>query len=86
MRELAIPFGVVINRADVGDDRVVRYCEEEGIQILAEIPDDRRVAEEYSRGRLIVDALPDYVARFLAMFGRIEDQVRREVTHRERAK
>ena len=78
VRELAIPFGVVINRVDVGDDRVVRYCEEEGIQILAEIPDDRRVAEEYSRGRLIVDALPDYVARFLTMFDRMGDRVRQE--------
>jgi MinD superfamily P-loop ATPase len=44
----------------IGDGRVHSFCREEGILILAEIPDDRRIAEAYSRGRLIVDALPEY--------------------------
>ncbi len=60
VRELGIPFGVVINRVGVGDDRVHAYCREEGIPILLEIPDDRRIAEAYSRGELIVEALPEY--------------------------
>ncbi len=42
LRELDKPFGVVINRADVGDDGVTRYCAEEEIEILVEIPDDRK--------------------------------------------
>lgn len=49
-REIGIPFGIVINRADIGDDRVIRYCEEENIQIIGKIPDSREVAERYSRG------------------------------------
>ncbi|NPU85197.1 MAG: P-loop NTPase [Syntrophaceae bacterium] len=60
VRELGIPFGVVINRVGVGDDRVHAYCREEGIPVLLEIPDDRRIAEAYSRGELIVEALPEY--------------------------
>jgi len=61
-RELDLHFGVIINRCDVGDDRVVGYCNDENIQILLEIPDDRRVAEAYSRGELAVDAVPEYRA------------------------
>ena len=61
---LGIPFGVVINRVGVGDDRVHAFCQEEGIPILMEIPDDRRIAESYSRGDLLVDALPEYRERF----------------------
>ena len=34
IRELSIPFGVVVNRMVVGDDRVHRFCREEEIQIL----------------------------------------------------
>jgi MinD superfamily P-loop ATPase len=64
VRELGIPFGIVINRAGIGDGRVHRYCQEEAIPILAEIPDDRRIAEAYSRGTAPVDALPEYRRRF----------------------
>ena len=70
VRELGTPFGVVINRAGVGDDRVHAYCIAEAIPILAEIPDDRRIAEAYSRGELIVDALPEYRALFLDLIGK----------------
>ena len=64
VRELRIPFGVVVNRVGIGDDRVHVFCGHEGIPILLEIPDDRRIAEAYSRGELIVEALPEYVAHF----------------------
>jgi MinD superfamily P-loop ATPase len=64
VRELGMPFGVVINRMGIGDDRVHSFCRQEEIPILAEVPDDRRIAEAYSRGRLIVDALPEYRVLF----------------------
>ncbi len=60
VRELKIPFGVLINRVGIGDDRVQNYCREENIPILLEFPDDRRIAEAYSKGFLVVDALPEY--------------------------
>jgi MinD superfamily P-loop ATPase len=67
VRELRIPFGVVVNRAGIGDDRVHTYCNKENVPILLEIPDDRRIAEAYSRGSLIVDALPEYRGLFLSL-------------------
>ena len=75
-RALGLPFGVVVNRADVGDRAVHAYCRENRIKILAEIPDDRRIAEAYSRGELICDALPDYAASF----ARLLQEVTAEVT------
>jgi len=64
VRELDLPFGVVVNRAGSGDDRVRVYCDQQAIPVLLEIPDDRRIAEAYSRGELIVDALPEYRGLF----------------------
>ena len=61
---LGIPCGLVINRADLGDDRIRDYAREEGVPILMEIPFDRRIAEAYSRGELIVEALPEYGGLF----------------------
>ena len=59
VRLLGLRAVVAVNRAGLGDDRVQRYCEDEGLEIVLELPDDRRIAEAYSRGELLVDALPD---------------------------
>lgn len=71
VRQLKVPFGLVVNRAGSGDERVTAYCRDEWIPVLAEIPDDRRIAEAYSRGDLAVDALPEYRDLFLELFKRI---------------
>ncbi len=55
MRGLRRRVGVVVNRAGIGDDRVHSFCGAEGIPLLAEIPDDRGVAEAYSRGEMMSD-------------------------------
>lgn len=75
MRQLRLPFGVVINRADVGDGRVLDYCAVEQIPVLQEIPDDRRVAEAYSRGELVIDAVPGTQAVFEQLHARIEESL-----------
>ncbi len=75
VRTLHLPFGVVINRAGSGDRRVHDYCAAEGLDILAEIPDDRRVAESYARGRVLVKDLHHTKPLFEALARRIEDRL-----------
>ncbi len=58
-RALGLPFGVVVNRAQPGYRAVQSFCREERIRLLSEIPEDRRIAEVYSRGELICEALPN---------------------------
>ena len=50
LRKLKIPFGVVINRAGIGNKSVTKYCNEENIPLIAEIPYDRKIAVLYSYG------------------------------------
>lgn len=85
MRQLELPFGVVINRADIGDDRVVRYCAEESISLLLSIPDDRRVAEAYSRGELMVTAVPELRRGLETLWEWLEDHVAARAAHGESA-
>ncbi len=63
IRALGLPFAVVVNRAGIGDGRTQAFCQEEGIEILSEIPDDREVAKAYSRGELACDSIPAYSRR-----------------------
>lgn len=72
VRMLGIPCGLVINRSDMGDDRVWAYAEEEGIPILMEIPFDRKIAEAYSRGDLLVEVMPEWKEKFQGLLRDIE--------------
>ncbi len=72
VRSLGLRCGVVVNRVGIGDGRVQRYCEREGLPLLAEIPDDRRVAAAYSRGQLMLDAVPGYRTVFEELLARIQ--------------
>ena len=60
VRELQLPMGLVINRADLGDRRVHDYAARENLPILLEIPFDREAAGAYARGQLLVEALPPW--------------------------
>lgn len=51
-RQLDIACGVAINRAGIGDSRVDDFCTAEGIPVILEIPNDRRIAEACSRGEI----------------------------------
>lgn len=71
MRVLNRRFGVVINRYGIGDNGVEEYCNAEGISIIAKIPNDRRIAELYSKGELVYPEIQEFkialdqIARFV---------------------
>ena len=75
VRKLRLPFGVVINCADIGDEEVENYCRDENIQILMTIPWDRRIAADYSNGIPLLEALPEYKKKFLKLYGMIKKEV-----------
>ena len=72
---LEIPCGLMINRSDIGDDKVKAYAKQEGLSILMEIPFDRRIAEVYSRGEVVVEVMPEWREKFLELYHRIEEMV-----------
>jgi MinD superfamily P-loop ATPase len=72
VRLLDIPCGLVINRSDMGDARVNTYAEKENVPVLMEIPFDRKIAEAYSRGEMVVEVMPEWKERFKDLYRRIE--------------
>lgn len=59
MKELKKELGVVVNRYGIGNNDVIDYCEKEKIQILAKLPNSRKIAELYSHGELIYKKIPE---------------------------
>ncbi len=59
VRHLGKEFAVVLNRHGIGDDQVEQYCADEGINLLARVPNSRRVAEIYAAGGLLYRDVPE---------------------------
>jgi MinD superfamily P-loop ATPase len=72
VREMNLPFAIVINRYGIGNDEVEKYCKAEDIKIALKLPDDRRIAEAYSTGRIIVDVLSEYKEQFSLVYEYLE--------------
>jgi len=75
---LDIPCGLVINRAGLGNDDVKDYAQKENIPVLLELPFDKRIASAYSKGELLVQALPEYKEKFKDLYTSIEAIVNRK--------
>jgi len=73
LKKLAIPFGVVINRADLGNNKTEEYCKQENIPVLIRIPFKREIAMAYSKGEPMVKAFPEYKKDFQNLFTTIRD-------------
>ncbi len=73
LKAMAVPFGVVVNRAGLGDRKIYDYCREEGIRVLMEIPYQRRIAELYSRGIPFSIEMPEWTTRFHELYAEIKE-------------
>lgn len=75
LRKMAVPFGVVVNRAGIGDKKVYDFCEKEGIRILLEIPYSRTIAELYSKGIPFSSEMPEWVGKFQKLHSEIKESI-----------
>lgn len=71
---LGSPFGVVVNRSKPGWNAVRDFCRRKGIEILAELPDHRGVAEAYSRGELAFHSNIKFRYVFSELFEKLKEK------------
>jgi len=55
VRKMGIPFGVIINKNQLGSNIILNYCQKEEIQILGAIPFSKEIARIYSEGKLLAN-------------------------------
>jgi len=71
VQQLHKPYGVVINRAGLGNREIYDWLEENRIPLLLEIPFDKEIARIYSEGHILVNENPTYEALFRNLLERI---------------
>ncbi len=59
MAELGKKIAVVVNKYGIGNDDVLHYCRVKGIPVLGKLPHLTQAAVLYSKGKTMVDALPE---------------------------
>jgi MinD superfamily P-loop ATPase len=70
-REIGIEPVIIVNRAEYLDNALKEYCKKEQLDIIGEIPDERKIAESYSRGELAVEKFP----KIKTLFENIADKI-----------
>ncbi|MFH1594306.1 MAG: ATP-binding protein [Candidatus Omnitrophota bacterium] len=76
LKKLTIPFGIAVNRADIGDSSLDDYCEKENIPILMRIPFKKKIAFAYSKGLALVSEFPEYKKEFIRVYKEISERIR----------
>jgi MinD superfamily P-loop ATPase len=76
LRKLKIPFGVVINRADLGNNQTDEYCKRETIPVLMRIAFRKEIAIVYSKGEPIIKAFPEYKKGFAVLYKLITERIK----------
>ncbi len=74
-RRLGVPCGVVINRDRQQYDAMDTYIEEEGLELLLRVPEEREIAEAYSRGVTLAEAFTHWRDDLVALYENISEQV-----------
>lgn len=70
-KQLRIPFGIVNNRSDVGDDRITCLTKNNGYDLLLEIPHDQEILHLYSNSLPLIGTTNKFDDHFLHLWNRI---------------
>lgn len=76
LEKMNIPFGLIINRSDIGDGGVDAFCKKRKIPVLMHIPFDKEIAYLYSQGIPFVTEKNEYRRKFQDMFAAIGGAMR----------
>jgi MinD superfamily P-loop ATPase len=77
VRHMHIPFGVIINRDGIGDNRVEIYCKKDYIPVLLKIPERQKIALLYSKGIALASEAYEWREMFGLVFNRIQEEVKK---------
>ena len=66
---------LVINRADIGTDEILKFADSNKLPVLMEIPYDEEIARNYSKGISPAEFSPRWREKFLNLWTKIEGMI-----------
>ena len=74
LREIGKPFGVIINKAGMGDHKVQDFLSDQHIEILGEIPYSREYASKYATGDILKNTNSETEIQYEAIIRKLMDR------------
>jgi MinD superfamily P-loop ATPase len=71
--QMGIPTGIVVNRSDGADRIIADWADQVGIPVVGRIPFERKYAETYSAGEILVEWHPELNDNLLAIYDALCD-------------
>ena len=75
LKDVQIPFGVVVNKAGLGDNSLYEYLLLEGIEILGELPFSRPFASAYATGSVFENIQNNISDSYKKIIGNINQRM-----------
>ncbi|HHT60792.1 MAG: ATP-binding protein [Paludibacteraceae bacterium] len=67
-------YGVIINKAGLGDEKIYDYLNKENIPLLMSVPFDKNIAVSYSKGELLTDLNSEWEEKFSQLYNTIREE------------
>lgn len=74
MKKLGKDFAVILNRSGIGNNEIYDYCKSQNIKIIAEIHNDRKVAELYANGKLVYEQVEQFKNQMMKIKNYIDEK------------
>ncbi|MDB4334866.1 ATP-binding protein [bacterium] len=71
VKDMGLPYGVVVNKAGLGNNEVYDFLEQDNIELLGEIPFDKSYAASYAQGELLGSGTSNIREEFVAITNKI---------------
>lgn len=71
LRQMDIPFAVIINKSQNNDAMIQKYCSENKIKLLGTIPYAKTAAQAYSEGQMLSE-LPEFQSYYASIADKIK--------------
>ena len=75
-----IPFGIIINKSTGEENPTLAFCRENNLPIIAEIPYDKKMGEENSKGKILAEENPKWEKFFSKLLNTIYREAKSEKT------
>jgi len=72
IKELQIPYGVIINKDLAESNLITDYCDQESIPVLLRIPNNQEIAKIYSQGKILIEEIPLFKQKFVDLMNEIK--------------
>jgi len=78
IEELNISFGVVVNKAGLGDRKVYDFLESKQIELIGDIPFSKEYASQYSKGELIRNIQDEQAKAYLPVVNKVLNIIQKQ--------